>query len=121
VAQLRQLTPVLLDEFVASCPRTRARSVNHLVGVLGCFLDWAVTQQRLPVSPLHRTRRRQTDQRLPFLFDLAQARRLLAAAAALPDNARAVGRGPAAEMAGLNPITYLDACGRAGGKPFDET
>lgn len=94
VADLRQLTPALLDEFVASRPRTRSRSFNHLVGVLGCFLDWAVTQQRLQVSPLHRTRRRQTDQRLPFLFDLDQARRLLAAAAALPDNARAVGRGP---------------------------
>jgi integrase len=94
VADLRQLTPALLDEFLASRPRTRARSFNHLVGILGCFLDWTVTQQRLRVSPLHRTRRRETDRRLPFLFDLAQARRLLAAAAALPDNARAVGRGP---------------------------
>lgn len=93
VAQLRQLTSVLLDEFVASRPRTRARSVNHLVGVLGCFLDWAVSQQRLPVSPLHRTRRPDTDRRLPFLFDLARAGRLLEAAAALPDNSRAPGRG----------------------------
>ena len=39
LAELRQLTPALLDEFVASRPRTRARSFNHLVGVLGCFLD----------------------------------------------------------------------------------
>ena len=31
---------------------------------------------------------------MPFLFDAAQARRLLDAAAALPDNARAVQRGP---------------------------
>ena len=28
---------------------------------LGCFLDWAVTQQRLQASPLRRTRRRETD------------------------------------------------------------
>ena len=89
VVDLRQLTPALLDEFVASRPRTRARSFNHLVGILGCFLDWAVAQQRLAVSPLHRTRRRDTDRRLPFLFDLAHARRLLEAAAALPDNPRA--------------------------------
>ena len=81
--------------FVASRPRTRARSFNHLVGILGCFFDWTVIQQRLPASPLRRTRRRETDQRLPFLFDAAQARRLLQAAAALPDNARATGRGPA--------------------------
>ena len=43
VDELRQLTPCLLDEFVASRPRQRARSFNHLVGILGCFLDWAVT------------------------------------------------------------------------------
>jgi len=90
---LGELTPCLLDEFVASRPRQRARSFNHLVGILGCFLDWAVTQQRLEASPLHRTRRRETAQRLPFLFDPVQARRLLQAAAALPDNPRATGRG----------------------------
>jgi integrase len=94
VSDLRGLTPCLLEEFVASRPRPRARSFNHLVGVLGCFLDWAVTQQRLDASPWHRTRRRDTAARLPFLFDVAQARRLLEAAAALPDNPRATGRGP---------------------------
>jgi len=93
VQDLRQLTPCLLDEFVASRPRERARSFNNFVGILGCFLDWAVTQQCLDASPLRRTRRRETAQRLPFLFDPAQARRLLEAAAALPDNPRATGRG----------------------------
>jgi integrase len=95
VAGLRDLTPGLLDAFIASRPRTRARSFNHLVGVIGCFLDWTVAQQRLQASPLRTTRRRVTDQRIPFLFDTAQARRLLDAAAALPDNSRATGRGPA--------------------------
>jgi integrase len=94
IDELDQLTPCLLDEFVASRPRQRARSFNHLIGTLGCFLDWAVTQQRLQVSPLHRTRRRETARRLPFLFDTARARQLLQAAAALPDNPRATGRGP---------------------------
>jgi integrase len=94
VQNLRQLTPCLLEEFVASRPRERARSFNHLVGILGCLFDWAVTQQRLEVSPLRRTRRRETAQRLPFLFDATQVRRLLTAAAALPDNPRATGRGP---------------------------
>ena len=95
VTHLRQLTPSLLDEFAGSRPRPRARSFNHLIGNLGCFLDWAVTQQRLDASPLRATRRRETDRRLPFLFDTAQARRLLDAAAALPDNSRAPGRGQA--------------------------
>jgi integrase len=94
VRDIGQLTPLLVDGFVASRPRGRARSFNHLVGNLGCFLDWAVAQGRLDGSPLRRTRRRETAQRLPFIFDAAQARRLLAAAAALPDNTRATSRGP---------------------------
>jgi integrase len=52
-----------------------------------------VSQQLLVVSPLHARRRRGTSDRIPFLFDQAQARRLLDAAAALPDNARALQRG----------------------------
>jgi len=93
VAELGELTPSLLGAFIASRPRARARSFNHLVGILGCFLDWAVSQQRLEASPLVRTRRRETDRRVPFLFDAAQARLLLKAAAALPDNPRATDRG----------------------------
>jgi integrase len=94
ITDLHQLTPVRLDEFIGSRPRPRARSFNHLVGTLGCFLDWSVTQRHLDVSPLRTTRRRETARRLPFLFTAAQARQLLHAAAALPDNARATGRGP---------------------------
>ena len=94
VTELHQLTPSILEQFVTSRPRERARSFNQLVGILGCFLDWTVTQQRLNASPLRTTRRRETAHRLPFLFDTAQARQLIEAAAALPDNPRATGRGP---------------------------
>lgn len=93
VERVHQLNAELLDAFVASRPRSRPRSFNHLVGNLACFLDWAVTQQLLSASPLRTTRRRETSRRIPFLFDLDQARQLLAAAAALPDNSRAAGRG----------------------------
>ncbi|TFD70136.1 tyrosine-type recombinase/integrase [Cryobacterium sp. Hb1] len=97
VIDLPGLTPGLLDEFVVSRPRprarARARSFNHLVGVVSGFLNWAVSQQRLDAAPWRGTRRRETELRLPFLFDLIQARRLLEAAAALPDNPRATGRG----------------------------
>ena len=34
VDRLDQLTPALLDEFVASRPRSRPRSFNHLLGVV---------------------------------------------------------------------------------------
>lgn len=94
VTSLGQLTPGVLDEFIASRPRPRARSFNHLVGILGCFLDWAVGQQRLTASPLRRRRRRETAQRVPYIFEATQARRVLEVAAALPDNPRARGRGP---------------------------
>lgn len=93
VQDLQQLTPTLLDAFVASRQRQRARSYNNLVGILGCFLDWAVTQRRLKVSPWRGVRRRETQRLLPFLLDPGQARRLLDAALALPDNPRATGRG----------------------------
>lgn len=91
--RLDELSPELLDAFVASRPRSRPRSFNQLVGIVGCFLDWAVTHQMLAASPLRATRRRETARRMPFLFDVVQARQLLDAAAALPDNSRATGRG----------------------------
>lgn len=93
IVGLHELTATLLERFVASRPRHRARSFNHLVAVLGGFLDWTVVQGRLEASPLQRVHRRETDERLPFIFDVMQARQLLDAAAALPDNPRGMGRG----------------------------
>jgi integrase len=92
--QLGQLTPALLEDFLASRPRSRPRSFNHLLGVVAGLLDWAVTHELLEVSPLQVRPRRVTSARVPFLFDASQARRLLEAAAALPDNSRARQRGP---------------------------
>ena len=84
--RLDQLTAALLDDFLASRPRSRPRSFNHLLGAVRGLLDWAVTYELLPASPLHARRRRGTTARIPFVFDIAAARRLLDAAAALPDN-----------------------------------
>src|SRR5450756_760423 len=94
VTTLDTLTPALLEDSLASRPRSRPRSFNHLLGVVRCLLDWAVSQELLDASPLRVRRRRATASRIPFLFDAAQARRLLAAATGLPDNPRALGRGP---------------------------
>jgi integrase len=95
VDRLDELTLGVLDDFVATRSRTRPRSFNHLVGVVAGLLDWAVTQQLLDTAPpLRQRRRRVTPGQLPFLFNPAQAARLLAAAAALPDNSRALRRGP---------------------------
>jgi site-specific recombinase XerC len=93
IDDLDQLTAVAL-EFLASRPRCRRRSFNHLLGAIRCFLDWAVIQEVLAVSPLEVRRRRVTASRIPFIFNVVQARRLLVAAASLPDNSRARQRGP---------------------------
>lgn len=93
VRRLEDVTSALLDDFLASRPRSRPRSFNHLLGVLRCLLDWAVHQELLEVSPLRARRRRVGAGETPFLFDVAQMRRLLEAAAALPDNSRATQRG----------------------------
>jgi integrase len=94
ITGLDQLTPGVLDDFLGSRPRSRPRSFNHLLGVIGCLLEWAVSQQLLTVSPLKARRRRATANRIPFLFDQAQARQLLDAAGTLVDNSRAPRRGP---------------------------
>ena len=58
VDRLDQLTAALLDDFLASRPRSRPRSFNHLLGVVRGLLDWAVTYELLQSSPLHTRRRR---------------------------------------------------------------
>lgn len=93
VDTLDGLTAPLLDEFLASRPRTRPRSFNHLLGVVAVFLDWAVSQQLLAATPLRTRRRRVTAERIPFIFDPTQVRRLLDVAGGLVDNPRAPARG----------------------------
>ena len=93
-AALDELTPALLDDFLASRPRPQPRSFNHLLGVVGCLLDWAVTQE--PARGLAAAGPPSPGDRRPDPVPVrpAQARRLLDAAAALPDNPRAAARGP---------------------------
>lgn len=82
----------LIERFLQSRKRS-ARSYNHLLGVLRVFFAWAVTQRLVAASPVTVRPRRATAARLPFLFDLATMRRLLAAARQLPDGRR-TGRRP---------------------------
>lgn len=91
--RLEELTPILLDDFLASRSRPRPRGFNHLLGVVRRLLDWAVAHELLKSSPLQTRPRRETATRIPFLFDTSQVRRLLDAAAALPDYTQAPQRG----------------------------
>lgn len=90
---LPEITPTVLERFLASRRRPVAKSYNHLLGVLRRWFEWLVRQQRLSRSPLVLRPRRLTGSRPPFIFDSEQARRLLAVAEALPDNNRGHQRG----------------------------
>lgn len=93
VSQLRQISPDLIEAFLASRPRSRPRSYNHLLGTLRRFFNWLLKLGTLDRSPILAKPRRQTSQRIPYIFDLPTARRLLELAQHLPDNGRAPMRG----------------------------
>lgn len=80
VIALDQIDSGLIDAFVASRPRNRARSYNHLVGVTRRFFNWASIQGLIQRNPVNLSPRRVTGQRIPYLFSLDDAGRLLEAA-----------------------------------------
>lgn len=92
------ISPDQVAAFLASRPRQRPRSYNHLVGVLRRFFNWLVVQGVLDGSPLQVEPRRETSRRIPFIFDTVQAKRLLSVVAALPDRNKAPMRGPTYHM-----------------------
>jgi integrase len=93
VQRLADITPALVQDFLNSRRRPIPKSYNHLLGVLRRWCDWLVAQEQLLDSPLRVRPRRLSVAQPPFLFNLVQARRLLAAAAELPDNNHARQRG----------------------------
>ena len=96
---ISDITPMLLEKFLASRPRTRARSYNHLLSVLRRLFRWLVAQDVLATSPLQARPRRSTQRRTPFLFQPAQVKRLLGCAANLRDyRPRGWHRGPTYRM-----------------------
>ena len=97
VTLLGDVTGACLEQFLASRGRVNARGFNHLLGAVRRLFDWMVDQQGLVESPLQLRPKREGVRRQPFLFDTDASRRLLAAAALLPDNSRAPMRGPAYE------------------------
>jgi site-specific recombinase XerD len=94
VRRLDDITSACLAEFLASRQRSNGKSYNHLLGIVRRLFDWLVSQQVLAVSPLQAQPQRETARRLPFLFEPAVIKQLLAEAARLPDNPRSRLRGP---------------------------
>jgi len=93
VGTASQVTPRLIEAFLASRPIRRPRSYNlHLCTVRRLF-DWLVAQGFLDRSPVEARPHRKTSQRIPFIFDLPAAQGLLKTARSLEDNSKAPMRG----------------------------
>jgi site-specific recombinase XerD len=93
VAGLSEVGVDLIDRFLASRPRQRPRSYNHLRCTIARLFAWLVGQGRLEQTPVRSCPRRATYQRQPFIFDTANARRLLDLVQILPDKGGTVQRG----------------------------
>jgi len=92
ITTITDVSAEVVDAFLASRPRTRPRSYNHLLGVLRQWFGWMVRQGYLPVCPAFPRPRRATAQRIPFLFDQTLVRRLLEVTATLPDRPKGPAR-----------------------------
>lgn len=89
IADWESTDKILIEDFLKSRPRTRPRSFNHLVGVLRRFFAWAVVQRLTRCNPVSAKLRRETSQRIPYLFNLNDARCLLELVRSLSDRSRA--------------------------------
>lgn len=99
ITHLEELSPELVEAFLASRPRIRPRAYNHLLGLVRRFLSWMVVQEMLPKNPVQARPRRETGARVPVIFDAPLMRSLLELAGELPDWPRAPLRGPIYRLA----------------------
>ena len=51
ILSIDELQPMFIDSFLNSRPRNQPKSYNHLLGVIRCFFDWLIKQERLVCSP----------------------------------------------------------------------
>jgi site-specific recombinase XerD len=98
VRDIDAITPELIDAFLASRPRHRPRSFNHLVGVLRRLFSWLVARDVISRSPVRAPQRKPASARLPsrtpFILTPDHVRQLLLLAERLGDVPGAELRGP---------------------------
>jgi integrase len=93
ISDMAAISPELIENFLASRPRKQPRSYNHLLGVIRCFFNWLVLQDRLSCSPVQTRPRRATASLKPYLFSSDEVKVVLELAANLPDRAKGPDRG----------------------------
>ena len=86
VASAADVTPALIEAFLASRPRARPRSHNQLLGHVSRLFEWMVRQERLDRSPVRARPRRDSARRIPFLIGPDDMQRLLNLVDAMVDN-----------------------------------
>lgn len=93
IEQLCEVTPDVIERFLASRPRVKARSYNHLLCTVQRLFDWMIIQGILEHSPVRAKPKRRPYQRTSFIFNIQSARQLLQIARGLPDRPKAPLRG----------------------------
>jgi site-specific recombinase XerD len=83
----------VIDDFLKSRPEVGPKRYNLILYALRRFFAFAIMQQWTEQNPVTASPRRITGSRIPYLFDLETAKRLLAAARDLPERSRARYRG----------------------------
>jgi site-specific recombinase XerD len=115
IARWQGIDSASIDDFLESRHRVSSGSYNHLLGILRRFFAFAVMQGWIQQSPVTARARPNIGGRIPFLFDLEAAKRLLAVARGLPERSMARHRGLVYEtvfallyfLAGRNVRVYL--------------
>lgn len=85
ITKLDAITPAVIEAFLATRPRVRPRSYNHLLGVLRRLFRWLVARGHIAHTPVLCPTRRASAARLPFILSPESAQRLLDLAAGLPE------------------------------------
>jgi len=79
------ITPAVIEAFLATRPRKRPRSYNHLLGVLRQLFHWLVERGHLAQSPVLCSTRRSSFRPAPFILAPESMRLLLKLTAGLHD------------------------------------
>jgi site-specific recombinase XerD len=85
VGSVAAVGPAVIDAFLATRPRKRPRSYNHLVGVLRQLFRWLVARGHVAQSPVNCPTRRGASATAPFILAPDSVRRLLELSARLRD------------------------------------
>jgi hypothetical protein len=92
IADWHAIDSAVVDDFLASRPKVGPKRYNLILYAVRRFFAFAIMQQWTQRNPVTASPRRITGSRIPYLFDLDTARRLMAEARKLPERSRALSR-----------------------------